>query len=157
MGCDIHVWIEKRVDGTWKPVRVQPDDKGWSCAHDGSRWEDTLPSEWDIERWYPLFTALAGVRDDRTTEHVLGCQRVGGYFVDPLRGWPKDGGEDVRRERQMIEHSPSWLTLAELNAYDWDKNALYDFRDGHLQDMNKVATREGVSPDNFRLVFYFDS
>jgi hypothetical protein len=77
--------------------------------------------EWYVERDYELFAVLAGVRDD--------------FPAPPIskpRGVPKDASSayrgfkaQVSRERPRQVHTPSFVTLAEMLAYDLDQE-FYD-------------------------------
>lgn len=121
MGCDIHLFVEKRTK------------RGWQNRQ-GCRWHETPehherlvevfqkqgrdiatlapPSTkpcFDPGRNYLLFSILAGVRGD-------------GIPIAPPRGLPNDVSARVFREAERYGpdgHSHSWLTLAELQAYDW--------------------------------------
>lgn len=64
------------------------------------------------ERCYSLYAALADVRNH--------------YSIEPIsepRGFPEDLSEEVRKwhRENGCGHSASWLTLAEIEAYDWDQ------------------------------------
>lgn len=86
MGCDIHAFIEKRY----------PQDSG-----DYSR-----SIHFPINRDYFLFGLLAGVRNSN-------CD-----YIEP-RGLPLDINWFTREqyeEMKMDAHTPSWLTLPELEA-----------------------------------------
>lgn len=107
MGCDIHLYVERRDGGRWL-----------TC----DRWVDT---EWgrDVRehfysgRNYDLFAILADVRNGRGFAGV----KTGEGFV-PIslpRGWPDDCCPELREVGGHIEHTPSWLTVAEVMAYDW--------------------------------------
>lgn len=62
-------------------------------------------------RNYNLFSVLAGVRNRH--EIIPICEP---------RGLPEDVSESVR-EDECYDHSHSWLTLAELMAFDWTQTA----------------------------------
>jgi hypothetical protein len=135
MGTDIHCWVEKMVNGTWLLVQPKEGDAGWSVYHNGpdaKRWEDTSDAEWalnkadwDIGRDYDLFAILADVRNGRGFADV----RIGDGFEPILsftdgdgelahcRGWPEDRCTELKDHE--IEHSPSWLSLRELQAFNW--------------------------------------
>jgi hypothetical protein len=87
MGCDIH--------GVWQ-------------AWDGQSWAD-VESEYQQDRHYLLFAALAGVRD--------------GYDMKPIappRGWPDDfqrSHSDEHGRFWMGDHSHSWLDADEMLAW----------------------------------------
>lgn len=90
MGCDIHSYAEKRINGKWESV-------GFS------------PFNW---RQYGMYGFLANVRNYSA--------------VPPLaeqRGLPADISSEVREEADTWSgdaHSHSWLSTAELTAFDYD-------------------------------------
>jgi len=126
MGCDIHLQVEKRVNGRWERVEKLPprtcswcDGLGhypdrpqvrcyWCVETQNSNGQDFLPYH---DRNYTVFSVLAGVRND-------------GY-VKPIsepRGLPDDATHSkVEPEYEYGDHSFSWLTLAELLSYDWEQ------------------------------------
>lgn len=128
MGTTIHNMTEVRqADGTWEAVIDDPDK--------GPR---SVP---DIYRDYDLFAVIADVRND-------------GYRV-PIsgpRGVPKDVSCDwakaVVTQVPGHWHDHSWVTLAELEAYDWGE-------DGPPDILEELRTRGG--PDDVRMVFAFDT
>lgn len=102
MGADIHAVVQVRKGGAWRAV-----DRKLAC-----------------HRNYRVFAALAGVRNGSSA----GCDM--GDMIEPIaepRGFPEDvvrecptcdHGEDESVEgRWLGDHSHSWLTLSELNAY----------------------------------------
>lgn len=118
MGTDVHPVVQVRRDGKWESL----DDLG--PRYDGDY-------DWTIldNRNYTLFAALADVRN--------GYGVAGVYRHEPLkplaprRGLPDDleheensFGEPAVRvgegARWLGDHSHTWMTLAELLAYDWD-------------------------------------
>jgi len=97
MGCDIHLWVEKRdFDGRWQPAEAYSED-------------GLYQSELYHGRSYKLFSLLAGVRSDGSIEPI----------AEP-RGLPQDMSQilyDLAPD--YADHSHSWLTLRELLDYDW--------------------------------------
>lgn len=262
MGTDIHCWVETRKAGAWTLYQPLPTDAGWSEWHNGPnarRYSDTTDNEhrlhvcgWNLDRCYDLFAILADVRNGYVFAGVStgdGFEPVlsfmdGNGNLSHRRGWPTDAGAELNAAE--IDHSPSWLTLRELNEYNWldqfaKKNGVIslpeyvkrrdakivgepseysgalwgpnceelkpadadrllrigertvagwsadslgrtnrrppghpntvvrvewivsyaqaagDFYDKHLPDLNAAAKREGVSTNDVRIVFYFDS
>jgi hypothetical protein len=93
MGCDIHSYAEKRVNGKW--VRVKTDIN----IFEG--------------RQYGKFGFLADVRNYSAVTPIA-----------PLRGIPHDTDPSFIRgyeEAAAIgdRHSASWLTVSELEAFDY--------------------------------------
>lgn len=100
MGCDIHLFVEERVDGVWTMVIPK---KGYR--------EERL-GRWEINRNYDLFTILANVRSRRADIRPIS---------DP-KGFPEDVSEDVMSvydQWSIDAHTPSYLTLRELVEFDW--------------------------------------
>jgi hypothetical protein len=97
MGCDIHLWIEKRdLEGRWQPAEAYNEDNYYQ-----SDLYDT--------RSYKLFSLLADVRNDGSIKPI----------VEP-RELPDDMSPIVAElARHFADHSHSWLTLRELLDYDW--------------------------------------
>lgn len=90
MGCDIHLCVERK------------NAKGeWVCQ----------PEHTYDHRNYDVFSILADVRNDEGFKPVV-----------PPRGVPKHASEHYKslvKSWRGDGHSHSWLTLAELLAYDW--------------------------------------
>lgn len=144
MGCDIHLFVERRIGKTkydediWEHVPSCP----WyeSAEHmracnataaergDTPRYSEddlaqaTLPC-FDPGRDYDLFGMLANVRNGRG---FAGCDTGDGFEPvlgrdEPVRGFPDDASDYAKaRAYDYGEdgHSHSWLTVAELLAYD---------------------------------------
>ena len=152
MGCDIHLFIEKRDKGSKKWVRVNKtlpvDTEKDICYCDNLDDDEELcscckDSSIHIPRCYALFTILAGVRD---------------YDYKPIsepRGLPKDISEELKDcIYDHAEHSFSYHTLHVLKKYKWE----YDFdvfSDIVMPMLEKIA--EEVGDKNVRIVFGFDN
>lgn len=103
MGCDIHMKVQAR-DSEGNPWKVLPQDLAWE------------------DRNYTLFSVLANVRNGTWNDEIP-------YISEP-RGWPTD--QPVPEDWEVVEesldedkffwgdHSNSWVTVAELLAYNWD-------------------------------------
>lgn len=100
MGTDLHMVVEA-MDRNYETGRDE-----WQCVigREGSY----------CERDYILFSVLAGVRQED---------------VEPIalpRGLPEDLSQAARKELEdTADHSHSWLTLAEVLAYPWDRSFEY--------------------------------
>ena len=120
MGCDIHLVVERRRrDGRWERVLPPVEARDpWLVKNERRRAEFA----WYDGRNYALFAILADVRN------------YGGY-LHPISG-PRGLPSDLAPESRLIEdytlhtddddvfsgdHSFSWLTLAELQAYRWER------------------------------------
>lgn len=99
------------------------DVPGYKPGYDYRYWspEETDPPslrDWFDDRNYSLFGMLANVRNGRG---FAGCDM--GDAVEPIlpaphtRGWPPDCCPELEAERANIEHTPTWLTVAEMQAY----------------------------------------
>jgi hypothetical protein len=108
MGCDIHMYVEKKVKGIgwvrWQRTDVEKHGE-YSYVRDYYAYS---------KRNYRLFSILAGVRSE---------DRSVGPIVQP-RGIPHDASREVKAEFELWDadgHSHSFLTLEELLKYDWSK------------------------------------
>lgn len=107
MGCDIHMYAEKLVDGKWQKLT-------------GFKTQYSEGSDHPYEgRNYTLFAKLAGVRNG---EGFAGCDT--GDAVVPIsepRGLPEDVSEEVMVESEewgIDGHGRSWLSLSEVLSAD---------------------------------------
>lgn len=119
MGCDIHIYAEKRVDGKW----VTADKWEPSEYDDGSM---CVPFDEQLcpGRNYQLFAILADVRNG----YGFGGVDTGDALVpiDALRGLPDDVSTEVKTESDGWGgdgHSHSFFTVQELLEYDWTQIA----------------------------------
>jgi len=104
MGCDIHMYVERRVHGRWQAVSdpQQPECPdayhGWFCG----------------DRSYRLFAILADVRN-----------YDGLVPISQPRGLPKNVSKPIRRlaAGDVDCHSFTWLGVQELLDFDWDEPA----------------------------------
>lgn len=128
MGCDIHLFIEKRYKDSKKWVKVN----GF-CP-------------FSIPRYYKLFTILAGVRD-----------RNWAYKrISKPRGIPKDISKELKDcIRDHAEHSFSYHNLYILKRYKWGELSFDVFSNVMMPMLEKLA--EEVGEKNVRIVFGFDS
>lgn len=111
MGCDISAAIERRVDDRW-----------------------TADQPLKLARNYHLFGILAGVRRDH--EPIAPPRGLPGDLDPKSCAHPhhKDPGGCCRGGADEFgDHTHSWLTLAELRAYDWTKT---------LPDMGCIPLRD---------------
>lgn len=114
MGCDIHLFVEKKVNGKWESA-----DK-WSKDEDGEeRGMELRTVDYDDKfyrgRNYELFAILADVRND--SEIVP---------IKKPRGVPKNISPEVKDEINKWKgdgHSHSYFTIAELLKFDWTRTS----------------------------------
>jgi hypothetical protein len=121
MGCDIHMYIEKREGEHWrfvtrtdlgipdKPDR-EDDDEGWDGYFDAmKRWREETGLDWNV-RNYRTFQLLANVRN-------WPIQSV--PPISKPRGVPDDASPEYRAEVEYWDsdgHSHSYFTIAELRT-----------------------------------------
>lgn len=114
MGCDIHAAIEYLNDGKWTALELP--NKYFGKYGD----EEKMTTRVDIDRDYDLFAILGNVRNGTA---FAGCKTGDGF--DPMsdnRGTPDDASEGAIKALSN-EHSPTWVTLAEILAYDWRRTS----------------------------------
>ena len=146
MGCDIHLYVERKENGRWVSLdkwTVDADEFGREGA--GVMWEDRFYRH----RNYLLFGILAGVRDRSLAS------------ISKPRGLPKDVTLEVQKESESWNtdgHSHSWLTLAELQSYDWS-SALAEPVGAPSTFVNEAIPKlEALGePESVRIVFFFDN
>jgi len=159
MGCDIHLYIEKRFyrhddkeNGKWVSMDklsenhysyLYPDDKE---PYLQIKTEDQF---YTYGRNYNLFCALAGARSWNFVNDPP--------MVSPPKGMPKDACKLVKklkREYGSDGHTHSWLTLRELLQFDWTPygNTCDSFRNDTMKKMEALG-----EPHDVRIVFWFDN
>lgn len=166
MGCDIHTYVEKKVNGNWHNIDA------WHINeyYDPEKPEDCEPEYscygFDNGRDYQLFANLAGVRGEYP------------WSLKP-KGFPEDAAQATYKEFKtwdMDAHTPSYLTygellsfstaltLKQLNPYDSGSNSVEeffnDFKDYlYRQDRYhyKYIKNEEEKLDLYRIVFWFDN
>lgn len=143
MGCDIHIGLERRVDGKWERVPVVDP---WHAQYRKRFWkpgELVLPQNF-ADRNYDLFGILANVRNG-----------TWGHELTPIaepRGWPDDSPTDPHADTGADgpwygDHSFSCVTLAELQAYPWDATIL---KRGWVSAEVAAKFREdGIPPESY--------
>lgn len=119
MGCDIHLYVEKRVKDSW-----QSADK-WTVDKYEKRLTVDFGDSFYHDRNYSLFAILADVRNGSGFAGV----KIGEGFI-PIhepRGLPKDACAKVRKESERWDgdgHSHSFFTVQELFDYDWTQHTI---------------------------------
>lgn len=155
MGADIHAHAEYRdPHGVWHAWQVAR--RRFSIG--GEILEESL--ELDIGRNYLLFAGLAGVR----AYHSHGLPMI----AEP-RGLPNDCSAAVTRalarsRREYAVHDTSYVTLAEVEALDWEP--IIGSEPERHPDPVRVMLARLLEPraalledrlDTLRLVFWFDN
>lgn len=123
MGCDIHLYVEKRVDGKWVSADEWFEDgPGTLSVYKWGPGLTRLAGPMYSDRNYDLFAMLANVRNG----HGFAGVDTGNGFV-PIhdqRGLPDDVSENVFKSWKDWDsdgHSTSWATVKELLEYDWTR------------------------------------
>lgn len=188
MGCDIHIWVEVRAseDAPWEFVRRLP---AWPCPSCGGgrapgcrecAGSGVSHGTWH-ERYYRLFSALAGVRRGPGDPEPVSAPR--GFPVDMsdgLRAFMRDDEPNIDDleaanvppadwPRHPGDHSASWLSLREVTAaletHDVLRAKTTGFHDFVRACTALVVPASGLpnaweharARDRVRLVFNFDS
>ncbi len=132
MGYDMYVHIERRAGAGWEHVPSVP--------YEGRR--------------SVVFAQLAGVSNNEDLTPLAeprGLPRDLSYGVYCFRYVPSDQLPDRR--------VTSWLTLAELEQFDWAAFGAEweetDFSVGVMNRLRELAA-EGYAPEDIRIVFWFD-
>ena len=110
MGCDIHIYTERKRRINNKDVWVNADYFGLNPYYTGACYE----KKFEVikiygDRNYSLFSMLANVRNE-----------IGQQFVCNPRGLPEDSSNFVKTESDSWGcdgHSHSYLTLKELKEF----------------------------------------
>lgn len=96
MGCDIHIWAERKTTAGYEAI-------------DGVKFAEGLqPFDW---RSYAMYGFLAGVRNYSAVPPI----------AEP-RGVPADASDEVLDDFEgwdVDAHSSSWLSVEELAAFDY--------------------------------------
>lgn len=148
MGCDIHTYCEKLIDGKWEHVLG-------GCPYEGTVKGMEL-FDW---RSYSIFGFLGNVRNHSCCEPL-----------SKNRGLPENVSDTVKYAREswgIDGHSTSFITLKEFLDFDYDKtftdkrdcNEIVSYReflgDGFFRELEKMKAIG--SPEEVRLVFWFDN
>lgn len=126
MGCDIHEYIEQKIDGVWQRV---PESKG-PLDYMAKYGEQYNRSQWSIPRNYMFFGMLAGVRNESIAPILL------------ARGIPEDASQGVVDDWDRWSgdgHTPSYYTLAELLDAQNKQSILTGFLDIKQYKQFKVS------------------
>ncbi len=122
IGCDIHCFVEKRqADGSWEQIFGFVSDY-YDADNDYFKGESFSNAVAPIDsRSYTVFAVLADVRNGHG---FAGCDT--GNAVEPIahpKGLPDDCCDAIRKDSDEWDcdgHSHSFLTVAEMEAYNAD-------------------------------------
>jgi len=112
MGCDIHIYLEKKINGNW--VSADP----FTIDLDGNLDVDRKKRIYR-KRDYLVFSVLAGVRTFPMPSEY--------WQKYEATGFPADADPLVKQvyDRYGIDaHTASSLTLKQVTAVDWEKEAV---------------------------------
>lgn len=150
MGCDIHLYVETREGDVWVCADnlVNRYGEDWLSADD----------PFYHTRNYGMFAILADVRNS--------------WGINPIadqRGVPDDLSDGLRplfAQWELDAHSYTWLTFSDLLNFDWTQEITTGGYAG--TPYHEIAGREWLatmmrlsrlnkSPDDIRIVFFFDN
>jgi hypothetical protein len=117
MGCDIHFYVERRVNGVWQTADT------WEPEGDSLHVD--YKKAFYHSRNYDLFSILADVRNG----HGFAGVKTGEDFIPMFapRGVPDDACPEYKAEIQSWggdAHSASWVSLSEILSYDWTEKTI---------------------------------
>lgn len=149
MGCDIHLYVERREGADWVTADRWKRDK-YEEASD--RLTVNCEDRFYSERNYGLFAILADVRNGRG---FAGIKTGEGFnpMSDP-RGLPDDCSLEVRGESDgwgEDGHSHSWFTVSELMVYDWTQvSCLQGWVDAvNFEEFERWRKSRGEGPESY--------
>lgn len=118
MGTDIHLFVEKRVNGKWLSCDKWTTDR--EDYYDGPYKNVSYKDRYYDDRNYDVFAMLADVRNG---SGFAGCDTGDGFNPIAMpKGYPDDMSDEVREYvSQYTEHTPTWISLRELLEYDWNQ------------------------------------
>lgn len=121
MGCDIHFYVEKKIDGKWVSQDIWSKEDPLENEETSFLYVDHAHSYYK-GRNYNLFSILADVRNGFGFAGV----KTGEKFspIAPPRGVPEDSCIEIKKVVDQWEgdgHSHSYFNLKELLEYDWSQ------------------------------------
>lgn len=120
MGTDIHFYVERREGNKWVSCDTWEADK-WHDNEDGPA-PMTVPygKHFYDDRSYDTFAILADVRNGAG---FAGVDTGDGFVpIAAPRGLPDDLSPELKAETERyLDHTPSWLLVSEIMAYDWTR------------------------------------
>lgn len=138
MGCDIHIYVERKCDKTWYPCDYFVPSINWKDADGPDDSKFTRVPIYD-KRNYALFATLANVRNYGDTDCIC----------DP-RGLPEDVSDYVNNQYDdwgFDAHSASYLTLRDLLVFQREKHPLK--RRGMIGPEAQKNLELGILPDTW--------
>lgn len=132
MGCDIHLYFERKEGARWRPIRSESPILY-------NHFSDIF--EWDCGRNYTLFSLLAGVRN---RDDIF-------PFKEPV-GLPDDLSDEIdasSTEWSGDAHNHTWYYINELDCQDWPDSLMW-FRIEFVEKWH-------LERNNVRIVMWFDN
>jgi hypothetical protein len=161
MGCDIHVYLEKKkkINDVEQWVNIDHWQKNPYFNMEGYEDERELEHVSAYQgRNYELFGILAGVRDNSMNP------------IDDPRGLPDDISNETRKEYELWgrdAHTPTYFTLDELLDFYQKKPKHRETLDYFLVGIKERFDNEFIFTRNnkrnkeceekFRVIFWFDN
>ncbi len=164
MGCDIHCCIE------WRDTLKNKVNCIGLTAEANKSLVDINVKNYDSNfnsindriyngRNYALFTILAGVRTREPFMPISPRKGVSNDASYLFKSWIEEYGPDG--------HSASWLTLKELQDFNWDQEVVshygntYREASGNFQDtieyMEEIRKERNLTSEDVRFCFFFDN
>lgn len=141
MGCDVHMYVERKVNNVWTAISGEsPYKKMYKEIYDNSPNDEWARNAYQMEcnpvyegwiyndRNYTLFSILANVRNG-IDKIFLGPAT--GHQAKPIsnpKGIPDDVSDKVRKcydDFGRGSHSTSYFTLKQLKEYNLDEEITY--------------------------------
>lgn len=162
MGCDIHLFAQRRIKQPWYKAWLGHKDRWvsvdkYSPNEDYGKWdgepEFTIKSEDRIYtdgRNYNLFCALCGVRSYHFNDNPP--------MISEPKGLPPNLCPEIQREVDNYGsdgHSHSWNFLKELESFDWSSygKTCDDFRNEVIPKLRAITN----NPEDIMIVYFFDN
>lgn len=141
MGTDIHLVAEKRVNGVWVNA-TEFHTPSWASEGEPPVLNQ---DQYFHDRNYDVFAILADVRNG---SGFAGVDTGDGFKViaEP-KGLPTDMSPEVAAFMEEIDHTPSWLTVAEIMAFDWTQVTRKRGITGSLTQIGRW--KQSGSPDSY--------
>lgn len=174
MGCDIHLYMERRWKGRWVPVNAPPHEGEmdyrkeypWGAWVEVNQVEElaqcllpleervpTTAQEWAFGRNYDAFGRLSGVRRDNCYRDPNGIPEDVSDAVFEAWGGDEEGCVDW--------HTPTHWTLKDLDdahSESGDDDGYGRSRiDDLIQEMRRLTNEYNLEPEDVRVVLWYDN
>jgi hypothetical protein len=135
MGCDIHLYFEKKVRGKWVPFTDIPE------------------KEYPDGRSYDVFALLAGVRGYYPKNYFGGR----GIPEDTSYVAPTDDedDDDLTTKPWIGDHSFTYATIFELKKVKWER--YMDYEPHFARFIKTYFPLDTANDKNIRIIMGFDS